>query len=210
MIDFLWPRTCAVRDCGRKMDRAGYICSRCYASLPWFDDCPSAAFAYLADIPELIGIYKFNNGRYLADGFADAMELAIRKKHPASEIDLVVPVPLHPKRLAERGFNQSALLAEKLAARLNRACNQSALTRLRDTPHQSRSTGDERRKQIAAAFRATDASQIRGRTILLIDDVATTGATLDECTSALRTAGAYRVIPFTLAKALLDEDLDGH
>ena len=210
MIDFIWPRTCAVQDCSRKMDRDGYICSRCYATLPWFDECPSTTFAYLSPISELIRTYKFNNGKYLAEGFAEAMELAICKKQPVSEIDLIVPVPLHPKRLASRGYNQSAILAEKLAERLNRACNQFTLLRLRDTPHQSRSNADERRKQIVGAFRVADVSSVRGRTILLVDDVSTTGATLDECTSALRAAGAYRVIPFTLAKALFDEDMDGN
>ena len=120
---------------------------------------------------------------------------------------MVVPVPLHPRRLAERGYNQSGLLAVAFAKRINRLCDETSLVRIRDTEHQSRSNREDRRKNLKGAFRTVDPSRIRGRTVVLIDDVMTTGATIDECSEALYAGGAYKVIPFVLAKALMDEDL---
>lgn len=206
--DVLWPRTCAVCDCGRPSDRpASYICSRCYETLPWYDEFAKSAFGYLEPVSQLVNIYKFNGAVYLTEDFADALELSFRKKHDATAVDVVVPVPLHPRRLAERGYNQSGLLAAAFAKRINRLCDETSLVRIRDTEHQSRSSGDDRRKNLKGAFRTADPSRIRGRTIVLIDDVMTTGATLDECSEALYAGGAYKVIPFVLAKALMDEDL---
>ena len=206
--DLLWPRTCAVRDCGRPSDRPGsYICSRCYATLPWYDEFAKSAFAYLAPIAELINIYKFNGATYLTEDFAAALEQSFRKKHDATAVDVVVPVPLHPNRLAERGYNQAGLLAAAFARRIGRRCDEMAFVKIRDTVHQSRSTGDERRANLKGAFRVAHPARIRGRTVVLIDDVMTTGATMEECTAALLAGGAYRVISFTLAKALMDEDL---
>jgi len=206
--DFLWPRTCAVRDCGRPSDRPGsYICSRCYATLPWYDEFAKSAFAYLSPIAELVNVFKFSGGTYLAGDFADALAQSFRKKHNAAAVDVVVPVPLHPNRLKERGYNQSVLLAEAFALRIGRRCDASSLVRVRDTEHQSRSTGEERRVNLKDAFRVEHPGNIRGRTVVLVDDVMTTGATLGECTAALTAAGACRVIPFALAKALMDEDL---
>ena len=211
--DALWPRTCAVCDCGRPSDRPGsYICSRCYGTLPWYGEFSRSAFAYLEPISQLINSFKFNGAEYLAVDFADAMELSFRKKHDVASVDLVVPVPLHPRRLSRRGYNQSGLLASAFAKRINRPCDDRSLVRIRDTDHQSRLGGDERRENLKGAFQVMDMSRIRGRSIVLIDDVMTTGATLEECSDVLLAGGAYRVIPFVLAKALMDEDLgeDGH
>lgn len=206
--DVLWPRTCAVRDCGRPSDRPGsYICSRCHATLPWYDEFAKSAFAYLEPIAQLVNIYKFNGAQHLAEDFAELLETSFRKKHDVVAVDVVVPVPLHPRRLASRGYNQSGLLADAFARRIGRLCDETSFVRIRDTEHQSRSSGDERRENLKGAFRVADPSRIRGRTVVLVDDVMTTGSTVDECTAALLEGGAYKVIPFVLAKALMDEDL---
>lgn len=206
--DALWPRTCAVHDCRRPVDRPeGYICSRCYATLPWYDEFAKSTFAYLSPIVELVNIYKFSGATYLTEDFAAAMERSFRRKHDAASVDVVVPVPIHKSRLEERGYNQSGLLADALAKRLGRVCDDRSLVKVRDTGHQSRSTGDERRKNLAAAFRAARPERLRGRTVLLVDDVMTTGATLEECTRAILSCGAHRVVQFALAKALMDEDV---
>lgn len=206
--DVLWPRTCAVRDCGCPSDRPGsYVCSRCYATLPWYDEFAKSAFAYLEPISQLVNIYKFNGARYLTEDFAETLEIAFRRKHNALEVDVVVPVPLHPRRLVNRGYNQSGLIANSFARRIGRLCDEKSLVRIRDTEHQSRSSGDERRENLKGAFRVVDPSSIRGRTVVLIDDVMTTGSTIEECSAALHAGGAYKVIPFVLAKAIMDEDL---
>ena len=194
-------------DCARSSDRPrSYICSRCYATLPWYDEFAKSAFAYLEPISQLVNIFKFGGAEYLAADFAAAMEISFRKKHDVSAVDAVVPVPLHPRRLAKRGYNQSGLLATEFARRIGRICDETSFSRIRDTEHQSRSNAEERRKNLKGAFRVVEPAFIRGRTIVLIDDVMTTGSTVEECSRALYAAGAYKVIPFVLAKALMDED----
>ena len=207
--DAFWPRTCAVRDCSRPSDRPGsYICSRCYATLPWYDEFAKSAFAYLEPVSQLVNIFKFGGAEHLAADFAAAMELSFRRKHDVAQVDAVMPVPLHPRRLAKRGYNQSGLLAAEFARRIGRICDETSFARIRDTEHQSRSSGEERRKNLKGAFRVVEPAFVRGRTIVLIDDVMTTGSTVDECSRSLYAAGACKVIPFVLAKALMDEDAD--
>ena len=207
--DALWPRTCTVHDCGRPSDRPGsYICSRCHATLPWYDEFENGAFAYLEPVSRLVNIFKFNGAEFLTADLSDAMALSFRKKHDATQVDAVIPVPLHPRRLAMRGYNQSALLAKAFARRIDRLCDETSLARIRDTEYQSRLSGEERRRNLKGAFRVIDRPRIRGRVIVLVDDVMTTGSTIAECTETLLESGAHKVIPFVLAKAILDEDLD--
>lgn len=195
-------------DCGRPSDRSGsYICSRCHETLPWYDEYAKSAFAYLEPVSHLINIYKFNDAVHLTEDFAGYLETAFRKKHDASSVDLVVPVPLHPRRLAERGYNQSGLLAAAFAKRIGRLYDEVSLVRLLDTVHQSRLSGEDRRKNLHGVFRVVRPSRVRGRTVVLVDDVMTTGATIEECSKALYDAGAHKVLPFVLAKTLMDEDL---
>ena len=134
------------------------------------------------------------------------MEISFRKKYDVTAVDVVVAVKIHKFRLAKRGYNQSGLLAKSFARRIGRFYDEESLVRIRDTEHQSRSSGDERRENLKGAFRVITPSAIRGRTVVLIDDVMTTGSTVEECSAALHAGGACKVIPFVLAKALMDED----
>ncbi|MCQ2389156.1 MAG: ComF family protein [Kiritimatiellae bacterium] len=206
LLDALWPRTCAVEECGARVDLPeGHLCSRCRASLPWHDDRDDAALAYLDPVPALVRVFKYGGGTHLAGTFAAVMEEALRRKTDVAALDAVVPVPLHPLRLKERGYNQSELLAEALARAIGRQCIPDALVRKRDTEHQARLAGDERRKNLQGAFSADRPERVRGRMLLLVDDVATTGSTLAACTEALVRAGAFRVVPFVFARALMDD-----
>lgn len=108
------------------------------------------------------------------------------------DTDLVAPVPLHPRRLGHRGYNQSALIASVVAFERHLPHDATALTRVRDTETQAELGRIERRANVAGAFRGT--RRIAGRRILLIDDVTTTGATLSACADAARQAGARNVI----------------
>ncbi|NMC49361.1 MAG: ComF family protein [Desulfovibrio sp.] len=113
--------------------------------------------------------------------------------------DLLVPVPLHPSRLAWRGFNQSLELARLLSRRLGRPIDARALVRIRDTRPQSTLSGPERQENIRGAFKA-DPSRVSGRVALLADDVMTTGATVEAASRALLEAGAVRVDVVVLAR----------
>ncbi len=147
--------------------------------------------------------FKYNHATWLARDLVDLLEGVVRARLDAPAIDLVVPVPLYPNRLRERGYNQSAILAEGLALRLGRRFDGDSVVRTRDTEHQARLNGDERRNNLKDAFAATDPSHIRGRTVLLVDDVMTTGATLNHCALAIISAGAERVWCATAARSTM-------
>jgi ComF family protein len=115
----------------------------------------------------------------------------------------VVPVPLHPARLAERGFNQSALIAQCIARRLRAPLAALALARTRDTPRQTTLDRQGRVRNMAGAFVVQQVSRIAHQTVLLVDDVRTTGATLAACGEALRSAGASRIQAVAVAQAEL-------
>ena len=108
---------------------------------------------------------------------------------------VVVPVPLHPARLRRRGFNQAALLARGLAQRTNAPLVHEALVRTRPTPPQVRQpSASARRRNVEGAFAVRSEGRIRGRAVVLVDDVVTSGATVDACAKALRSAGANAVL----------------
>lgn len=111
--------------------------------------------------------------------------------------DAVVPVPLHRSRLAKRGFNQAAVLAREVAGQLDSSLSETLRT-VRDTRDQVELSAAERRRNVRGAFRAE--SRLRGR-ILLVDDVMTTGATLSECATVLKDAGATEVWALSLCRA---------
>lgn len=114
--------------------------------------------------------------------------------------DVIVPVPLHASRLRERGYNQAALLARELAQRAEIALNERTLVRKRATAPQVELSAKERRENVHDAFCCSD-DGLAEKHVLLVDDVCTTGATLEACAIALRKSGARSVQALTLARA---------
>ena len=113
-----------------------------------------------------------------------------------------MPVPLHKKRLRERGYNQSSLLAKELSKLINLSVVDDCLIRQRHTPSQAKTpTVDERRSNVTGAFTCRD-HQLRDKQVLLIDDVSTSGATLNACATALKAAGATSVWGLVLAREI--------
>ncbi|MCL2851484.1 MAG: ComF family protein [Defluviitaleaceae bacterium] len=141
-------------------------------------------------------------GKYLGALMAEhASEVLPR----GSAVDVVVPVPLHADKLRERGFNQAEILAEAVCERLGLALDASALTRVRSTEHQARLSASERRENMENAFAVRDTGLVGGKTVLLIDDIYTTGSTVSACTSVLLRAGANRVFSYAFSKATLED-----
>jgi ComF family protein len=132
----------------------------------------------------------------LGELWAEHADAKLRDVHA----NAIVPVPLHWRRRWKRGYNQSLALARGLAARLRVPCRPSWLRRIRHTPEQTQQTPNARRGNVRGAFRAP-AKILPGHTILLVDDVMTTGSTAHEAATALRNAGATRVIVAVLARA---------
>ena len=133
-------------------------------------------------------------GRLLADRFHGLF--------PTSTFDTVLPVPLHPKRLREREFNQSLLLARPLARFLKAPLDLHSVARVRNTPSQSLFKGPERRRNLKGAFQIQATGSIRGKSVLVVDDVYTTGATAEEISRLLQIAGASRVSVLTVARSM--------
>jgi ComF family protein len=143
--------------------------------------------------------YKYGRDVTLAEVLADLVQRCC--PHPL-EHDLLIPVPLHPVRLRWRGFNQALLLAQPLGRTWGVPVDAFALRRSRATPPQVGLDERARRRNVQGAFAVAPGAAIKDRRILLVDDVFTTGATVDECAATLRRAGARCVDVLVLARAL--------
>lgn len=113
-----------------------------------------------------------------------------------------MPVPLHPKRLRWRGFNQSILLAREVSRAYSVPMDPFSLRRVRETPPQTELNEEERRRNVRGAFALAPGRSIERRNVLLVDDVYTSGATVNECVRTLRKSGARKVFVLTLARAV--------
>ena len=122
-------------------------------------------------------------------------------------IDMLIPVPLGKKRLKERGYNQVALVARPLAYQLGLRYEPGALVKARDTRSQVGLTISQRSENVQDAYQA-DSQVVKGKNVLILDDVATTGSTISACTTALLSAGAQEVYGLTIARALPHHSLD--
>ena len=185
----------ACMKCGRTFpgaDSCEFTCEACARARGHLDRACHAA-DYAGPLPALVKTFKYGNGWWLAPDLADMVEGAVRSRLPWREIDAVVPVPLHALRLRARGYNQAWLIASELAERLDRAALEHGLARTRDTGHQARLSRAERTENVKGVFAAERPELVRGRTLLLVDDVSTTGSTLEDCARALKDAGAAQV-----------------
>lgn len=204
IADLIFPPRCC--GCGR-VDTLW--CDRCQRSLERIPAPrhvqPLAPLSGMAStavheglIQHSIWSLKYDNGRMMAGPLG--RRLAAHLSHLGWPVDAVVPVPMHINRLLERGYNQAQLLAEQLAQQAALPCLPDALRRWRFTPSQVGLGREERLANVRDAFEA-DPAQTRDRTLVLVDDVYTTGATLSACAEALLLAGAAAVYGLTVSAA---------
>lgn len=180
---------------------AGQLCGACLADVPVFDETV-AAFDYAFPLDRLLQSYKFNENLSLTSVFSAALLAAVRQHLQQSGAplpDRVIALPLARKRLAERGFNQSALLAELMAKHLDIAYAPHGLLKVRDTPPQAGLDRPARLKNVRGAFDCGES--LAGLRIALVDDVMTTGATLSEAAKVLKRAGATYISAWVVARA---------
>ncbi len=166
------------------------------------DGSPAAALVYDGAVARAIVRMKYGRRPDLARPFGDILWTAIEPWARQLDGAVVVPVPLHPTRLAERGFNQSALIARGVARRLGAPLRPLALARIRDTPQQAVLEREERLRNVVGAFRVRRSAEVAGRKVLLVDDVCTTGATIGAAAGALREAGAGVVMAAVVARTV--------
>ncbi len=178
--------------------RAG-ACPACEARQPEFDRAITA-LDYVPPWSGLISRFKFQRDASLRLTFVQLMADAIRQR--PHRVDLILPVPLSAARLAERGYNQSWLLAKGLGQALQRPVTDEALVRTRGTPRLMTLDSEERLRAIHGAFQVGPvwAGRLRGRHVALVDDVLTTGATLDEISRMLRRHGVAGLSAWVLAR----------
>ena len=163
---------------------------------------PDAVFVYGGALAAALTSFKYASRPDLARSLGHLLVRATSRF--AGRVDLVAPVPLHASRLADRGYNQSALLARPLAAALGVPFAARLIERTRPTPRQAELDRAARRENVLGAFRVRTPDQARGRRVLVVDDVKTTGATLGACATALDEAGAAKVLTIVLAEARLE------
>jgi ComF family protein len=221
-IDFIFPPCCAgcgligerfCLDCSKQVHIfESNICEKCGEPLNYLQhntqDCANRlknlkwirSFSYYQP-PLSLAIQKLKYHRDI--GIADVLanylvELYNKNK---MDIDMVIPVPLSQKRLHERGYNQSYLLALPFSMIINKPLSKQSLRRFKETRSQVGLDRQERFVNVSEAFTA-ETSEVDGKNILLIDDVSTTGSTLEACASALKLAGAKDIVALTLARAV--------
>jgi ComF family protein len=223
LAHLLWPSRCAACDvlvpggaafcspCEGTLLVADPACPRC--ALPTDDggSCPLcstrppafdrafAALVYGGALADAIVGLKHAGRRHAARALG-AFVVPLLEAGRAAGADLVLPVPLHPRKLRARGFNQ-ALALVRAAGRRRLPVSVDALVRTRDTPELGHAGPRERRERVAGAFAVRTPDRVRGRHVLVVDDVMTTGATLGACAEALRAAGARSVSVAALARA---------
>lgn len=193
-INFMHGNQCHI--CGCSIRKANNLCDTCRETSPPYDGVRSLAY-YEGVIRECVHALKYENNQSLGDTFSNLLAELITKEN--WQIDTVVPVPLSIQRYNERGYNQSSLLGKPLAARLKIKFNPFALKRIRHTPSQVGLSADERRQNVIGAFKAEN-GLVCGKSVLLVDDVMTTGATMIACAQAIKDAGAKTAYGVTLAR----------
>lgn len=172
-------------------------CGECIKSPPPFETARSG-FAYSGTVLDAIHLLKYNGRTTLSLPLG---KFAANAVESALTVDLVVPVPLHIKRLRQRGYNHSLLFARHVAQRLSVPVDTTALKRTRPTVPQVELSASLRQTNVAGAFEVVKPDTVRDRRVLLVDDVLTTGATVRECARVLRKAGAS-VHVLTLARTI--------
>jgi ComF family protein len=173
------------------------LCGECIKSLPSWDEAKSP-LAYGFPVDKLVQRFKFEGdlatGRLLGGLLADYLAAGAHKP------DCIVPVPLHPSRLKERGFNQAVELARPLSKRLKVKIRLDLCARTRATEVQSKLDAAERRKNLKGAFAVRES--VQGMHLALLDDVVTTGTTMEELSRVLRDAGARRITVWSVCRAV--------
>jgi ComF family protein len=174
----------------------GGLCGQCLADPPAFDRS-QAAFVYAFPLDRLVQSFKYHGALAYADWFAQAM-LDRRAEPPAA--DVLIPLPLARSRQRERGFNQALEIAKPLSRWTGIPLLADTAIRLRDTPPQATLPWGERGKNIRGAFAC--ATALAGKSVIVIDDVMTTGASLEEFAKTLKRAGAASVENWLIARTL--------
>ena len=209
ILSFFYPPFCSM--CHSPLnDPQQLVCMDCWSSMPFYGEFhlkfPMAkkslqtvevailgADELLDPLSRIIHEFKYERRIAHSQGIASRMALVLMNYPWLNQIDIIVPVPLHSSRLKSRGYNQSQLLADHLGNTFGLPVVSEVLVRIRPTPSQTSLNREQRLENVAGAFQANHMDLLKDKHVLLVDDVITTGATLNECTKTLLKAGAKNV-----------------
>lgn len=179
----------------------GVVCQACASISALAQHIALIKYVEVGLIGKLIHVFKYQYAEEVLGVIEERVQTFVSTHSELfQDIDLLVPVPLHKKRFAERGFNQAASIASVFGNVLQKPLGEKMLIRTRHTPHQAKLDREGRMKNVEDAFVVTDSLDTRGKRILLVDDVYTTGATMQACAKAFKDAGALRVSGCTFAR----------
>lgn len=178
-----------------------HVCGDCLENKTYFT-CARSIFRYETFILEVIHQFKYGRNMSVGETLASYMAGFSFPDIDFTDYSMIIPVPLNIKRLRERGFNQSLILARAMGKKRQIPVNFSVLKRQKFTLTQAGSNRNERKQNIKGAFEVKDSKKIAGKNVIIIDDVYTTGATINECAKTLTMAGAKKVAVLTLARVI--------
>lgn len=189
--------------CGRFFEGAvePHLCLSCLNERPPFSVHRSGG-QYRGELKDAILLFKYRGYEILGKPLGRFLFESLKGEESLWwGVDAIVPVPLHSKRKRERGFNQAKILAEELSRLKNLPLEELILRKMKNVPAQTSLEREERAKNVRGAYAVLKGGKIRGKTVLLVDDVYTTGSTLKECSRELLKAGAKEIRAITIAQA---------
>lgn len=205
IIEFIYPKTCGM--CNKISN--SYICNKCKLKLKnqvvantvvydgkYFDSI-TYLFRYEGEIREKLLEYKFKEKSYLYKFFA---QIILNNCKFKNNYDIILPVPIHKKRKAKRGYNQSSLIAREIANEIKIEYGKNILIKNANNSPQSTLNKTQRIKNVLGIYSVKNCEKIENKKVLLIDDICTTGSTVNECAKVLKQNGASRVDVLTIAK----------
>ncbi len=222
LLDLVYPPGLSCMVCKGKLDKGSAygICTVCLKEISFIENKRwlqaayttgdgrgirmFSAVAYRGEAKKLIYALKYKHNTYLSREMAEIMKDFLSGE--TIDFDLIIPVPLYNKKKRRRGFNQAALLAKYLGIKTGVEVAHTNLIRTRNTRIMHQLSRLDRRENVRAAFRLKKPENISGRSILIIDDILTTGATIEECGKVLYEAGAEAVTAMTFARGMLEKE----
>lgn len=208
ILNFLFPPVCCV--CG-KIDQ-NWLCLKCQKRVERLEKFRLVEieskkyekllylFQYESLIRKLILRYKFSNKAYLNHFFANEIAKDEKTKEHLKQYDMIIPVPMHKKKMQKRGYNQTELVANELEKSLGISARKDILSKVINTTTQSKLGGKARQSNIQHAFFIQNDIEVEDKKVILLDDIYTTGATSEECSRVLKEAGAKEILVLVLAK----------
>lgn len=204
MLDLLFPKKCI--DCGKISEK--WICDNCFGNIKYgkIEEFKEGEIKYLislfaySEIRDKMLKFKFNNIAYIKNYFVELVIRNFRIRKMIEEFDLIIPVPMYWKKKLKRGYNQSELIAKGISKELKIPMNNNVLIKYKNTKTQSLLDLEERKNNLRECFKLKNIEGLENKNVLLVDDIYTTGITINECVKKLKASGLRNISVFVIAK----------